>query len=187
MAAGPPLRRLSRQRVTVYTLDPHVRCLQHPGLQTSRQRCRFVGGGHPRCLSVGLGERLRRIRSGGMAQGRSWCHPGPCRSSVENARCATQCFPCTRTKGFWTHARNPYCPQGRGPGPVCGSGMARKPQGRPKPTPRLSRFLGRHARRLVARLLWSPASLTRDRPLWSGALGFTILPLRVGPGDFAVG
>lgn len=45
MAGGPPLRRLSRQRVRVYTLDPHVRRLQHPGLQTSRQRCRFVAGG----------------------------------------------------------------------------------------------------------------------------------------------
>lgn len=184
MAGGPPLRRLSQQRVRVYTLDPHVRRLQHPGLQTSRQRCRFVAGGTPQVSVSGAGREVTTHPVGGVAQGRSWCHPGACRSSVENARCATQCFPCTRTKGFWTHARNPYCPQGGALARSVGAAW----QGSPKDAPnRLPGFPASSEGTLVARLLWSPASLTRDRPLWSGALGFTILPLRVGPGDFAVG
>lgn len=91
MAGGPPLRRLSQQRVRVYTLDPHVRRLQHPGLQTSRQRCRFVAGRTPQVSVSGAGREVTTHPVGGVAQGRSWCHPGACRSSVENARCATQC------------------------------------------------------------------------------------------------
>lgn len=184
MAGGPPLRRLSQQRVRVYTLDPHVRRLQHPGLQTSRQRCRFVAGGTPQVSVSGAGREVTTHPVGGVAQGRSWCHPGPCRSSVENARCATQCSlaHARRDSGRTREIRT--VPRGGALARSVGAAW----QGSPKDAPnRLPGFPASSEGTLVARLLWSPASLTRDRPLWSGALGFTILPLRVGPGDFAVG
>lgn len=141
-------------------------------------------GGHPRCPSVGLGERLRRIRSGGWRKGalgvtqgrvdRVWKMQGVQRSaSLAHAR---------RDSGRTREIRT--VPRGGALARSVGAAW----QGSPKDAPnRLPGFPASSEGTLVARLLWSPASLTCDRPLWSGALGFTILPLRVGPGDFAVG
>lgn len=184
MAGGPPLRRLSQQRVRVYTLDPHVCRLQHPGLQTSRQRCRFVAGGDTPGVRQWGWE--RGYDASGRGGGARALLVSPRAVSIECGKCkvCNAVLPCTRTKGFWTHARNPYCPRGGALARSVGAAW----QGSPKDAPnRLPGFPASSEGTLVARLLWSPASLTRDRPLWSGALGFTILPLQVGPGDFAVG
>lgn len=148
MAGGPPLRRLSRQRVRVYTLDPHVRRLQHPGLQTSRQRCRFVAGGGdtPGVRQWGW---ERGYDASGRGGGARALLVSPRAVSIECGKCkvCNAVLPLHTHEGILDARAKSVLSPGRGPGPVCGSGMARKPQGRPKPTPRLSRFLGRHARR----------------------------------------